>query len=100
MINNIVNKKKNSNRKVNELFRLILVRSSFCGSNGLNLKSSLVTNWEFDISINVHHIFVIYQRIPNISVLYWNIGIYWNIYNISRNFLELLADLIKSKLAL
>lgn len=99
MINNIVNKKKNSNRKVNELFRLILVRS-FCGSNGLNLKSSLVTNWEFDISINVHHIFVIYQRIPNISVLYWNIGIYWNIYNISRNFLELLADLIKSKLAL
>lgn len=63
MINNIVNKKKNSNRKVNELFRLILVRS-FCGSNGLNLKSSLVTNWEFDISINVHHIFVIYQRIP------------------------------------
>ena len=94
MINNIVNKKKNSNRKVNELFRLILVRSSFCGSNGLNLKSSLVTNWEFDISINVHHIFVIYQRIPNISVLNWNI------YNISRNFLELLADLIKSKLAL
>lgn len=39
MINSIVNEKKNRNRKVNELFRFILVRSSFCRLNGLNLKS-------------------------------------------------------------